>query len=327
MSNMKYGQEEDLNEIRKGFEMFDVENKGQIDPMELKDTMEEMNLKDKNPFIYGLISTLCLRKDIRTKGGLTAEEFISFLEENLRDSESKQGIKTIFEVFSDSDNKIPIPTFYQTAREVGDEVGGAEIRDLVEKSKTGGKEIDFNEFYDIMKEKSPFKNFSQYYHKRNFSESSNKSKSKGKSGDKRERENEIENIGNKNNPINTNQQKTGSVIVEKIITEQVDDNPVKVSRYHFKFDKDGKLKESEKNKTEIKNTEYIAYTDKKVEENNNNEEKEDASEIKRYHRRYRENKVNTETLPLNNKNVIYSSNLAPNISNTSIVYTKYTKKA
>ena len=32
-----------------------------------------------------------------------------------------------------------MPTFYQAAREVGDEEGGVEIKDLVEKSKTGGK--------------------------------------------------------------------------------------------------------------------------------------------------------------------------------------------
>ena len=316
MSNLKYGQEEDLNEIRKGFEMFDVENKGQIDPMELKDTMEELNLKDKNPFIYGLITTLCLRKDIRAKGGLTSEEFISFLEENISDTESKQGIKTIFEVFSDSDNKIPIPTFYQTAREVGDEEGGAEIRELVEQSKTGGKEIDFNEFYDIMKEKSPFKNVGQYYHQRNMSGSSNKSKSKVKSGDKNE--NEIENqyyYGNKNNQINPNEQKIGSVVVEKIVTEQVNDNPVKVNRYHFKYDKDGKLKESETNKTEIKNIEYT-YPDKKNEEKNNIE-KEEVTEVKRYHRRYRDNRVNTDNANTGNNKV----------PNPNAVYVRYKNKA
>lgn len=54
-----YYQNDDLNEITKGFEMFDIENKGQIDPLELKETMEEMNLKDKNPFIYEFISYLC----------------------------------------------------------------------------------------------------------------------------------------------------------------------------------------------------------------------------------------------------------------------------
>ena len=67
---------DEIKEIRKGFEMFDVENKGQIDPFELKETLEEMNLKDKNPFIYELISYLCSRKDIKSKGGLTSDEFI-----------------------------------------------------------------------------------------------------------------------------------------------------------------------------------------------------------------------------------------------------------
>ena len=59
--------DDEINEIRKGFEMFDVENKGQIDPFELKETMEEMNLKEKNPFIYELISFLRQKKKSNQK--------------------------------------------------------------------------------------------------------------------------------------------------------------------------------------------------------------------------------------------------------------------
>ena len=166
MSKSQSYQNDNINEIIKGFEMFDVENKGTINPLVLKETMEEMNLKDKNPFIYELISSLCSNKNIISKGGLTSEEFISFLEEKISDVESREGIKTIFEVFSDSDNKIPMPTFYQTAREVGDEEGGTEIKDLVKKSKTGGKEIDFDEFYEIMKENNPINKYNQYSFKK-----------------------------------------------------------------------------------------------------------------------------------------------------------------
>ena len=174
MSKSMY--EKEINEIKKGFEMFDVENKGQIDPFELKETMEEMNLKDINPFIYELISSLCLRRDIKSRGGLTSDEFISLLQEKINDIESKEGIKTIYEVFSDSDRKVPMPAFYQVAKEVGDEEGRVEIRNLVELSKTGGKEIDFNEFYDIMKEKRTMTKYYNYSHLRNKSSSSNESK-------------------------------------------------------------------------------------------------------------------------------------------------------
>ena len=48
----------DLEEIRKGFEMFDVDQKGRISPSELLEAFDAMNLKAKNPFIYNLISSL-----------------------------------------------------------------------------------------------------------------------------------------------------------------------------------------------------------------------------------------------------------------------------
>ena len=96
----------DLNEIREGLEMFDVENKGLIDPLELKQTIEEMNLKDKNPFIYELISSLCTNIDVKSKGGLTSEDFILYLKNKIGDVESEKGVKIIFNAFSDLDNKI-----------------------------------------------------------------------------------------------------------------------------------------------------------------------------------------------------------------------------
>ena len=55
----------DLDEIREGLEMFDVENKGIINPLELKQTMEEMNLKEKNPFMYEMISSYAIKKKLK----------------------------------------------------------------------------------------------------------------------------------------------------------------------------------------------------------------------------------------------------------------------
>ena len=158
----------DLNEIREGLEMFDVENKGLIDPLELKQTIEEMNLKDKNPFIYKLISSLCTRKDINKKEGITYDEFINYFIEMLSDTESKKGIKNIFNIFSDKDDKIQMHTFYQTGKEIGDEDNYTEIKNLVELSKTGGKELDFNEFYDIMSEKNKNNKKGKYYYYQNY---------------------------------------------------------------------------------------------------------------------------------------------------------------
>ena len=291
MSRSTY--DEEINEIRKGFEMFDVENKGQIDPFELKETIEDMNLKYKNPFIYELITSLCLGKDIKSKGGLTSDEFISILQEKISDVESKQGIKTIYEVFSDSDNKVPMPTFYQVAKEVGDEEGGVEIRNLVELSKTGGKEIDFNEFYDIMKEKNIMNKYN--YNSNKMNKSANKSQSKGKNIDENESGQDTyeKKYLTKNNEKKIVENKTNFVFMEKnIVTEEDNDSPLKANRYHYKFDMYNKLKDKEDNRVDVN----YSYSNKS--KNNKEEiyhdEKDDGIEVKRYHRRFRENRTNTE---------------------------------
>ena len=284
MSRTKYNQEEDLKEIREGFEMFDVENKGQIDPLELKETMEEMNLKEKNPFIYDIISSFCSDRNIKSKGGLSSDDFISYLQNEMNDVKSKNRIKTIFNVFSDLDNKIPMTKFYQTAREVGDEKGGAEIRDLVEESKTGGKEIDFDEFYDIMsnevpKEKNNLKNENDLKYEYTYK---NKKNSKYQ-----------ENI--------IKEEPKTEVVVEKTVVEKVNDEPIKESRYGFskKYEYD---KKEDDDKVEVKTTKYTYQsTSKQLDDENN--EKTEPTETKRYHRRFRSNQSNNVNNNNNSNNV------------------------
>ena len=286
MSRTKYNQEEDLEEIKEGFEMFDVENNGQIDPLELKETMEEMNLKEKNPFIYDIISSFCSDKKIKSKGSLSSEDFISYLQNEMSDAKNKKGIRTIFNVFSDLDNKIPMTTFYQTAKEVGDEEGGAEIRDLVEKSKTGGKEIDFDEFYDIMRKETPNEKYNSK--KENDVEYEYSYKNKKNS---------------KYNENNKEEPKT-EVVVEKTVIEKVNDEPIKESHYTFskKYEND---KKDDDDKVEEKTSKYTYQsTSQKLEDENN--EKIPSIETKRYHRRFRSNQTN------NNVNNNSSNNANPN---------------
>ena len=283
MSRTKYNQDEDLEEIKEGFEMFDVENKGQIDPLELKETMEEMNLKEKNPFIYDIISSFCSDKSIKSKGGLSSDDFISYLQNEMIDPKGKKGIKTIFNVFSDLDNKIPMTTFYQTAREVGDEEGGAEIRDLVEKSKTGGKELDFDEFYDIMSTKSP------------------KEKYNSKKENDVEYEYTYKNKRNSKNNENNKEEPKTEVVVEKTVIEKVNDEPIKESHYGFSK-KYGYDKKDDEDRVEIKTTKY-EYQSTSKELDVENSEKAEPTETKRYHRRFRSNQTNNNVNNNNSNNI------------------------
>ena len=145
-------EEDDLEEIRKGFEKFDVNGTGIIDPAELLEAMDSMNIKEKNPYIYEIIESLNAEKDIKKKGGVNLEELVSYVYNKVNDTETNIGIRQIYEVINDRDtDTISMTTFYDLARKYGDQLTEDEIRMLLEKTQMGGTNLDFDEFYTIMK--------------------------------------------------------------------------------------------------------------------------------------------------------------------------------
>ena len=145
-------EEDDLEEIRKGFDMFDVNGTGIIDPEELLEVMDSMNLKEKNPFIYEMIESLSQEKEFKKKGGVQLDELVNYVYNKVNDTESNVGIRQIYDVINDRDtDTVAMSTFYTLARDYGDQLSEDEIRELLEKTQMGGNELNFDEFYTIMK--------------------------------------------------------------------------------------------------------------------------------------------------------------------------------
>ena len=144
----------DLEEIRKGFEMFDVEQTGKISPSELLEVYDAMNLKDKNPFIYNLISSLSEDYD-----EITIDELVSFVDEKLSDSQSQQGANLIFDSLCEpNEETLTLSSLPHIARISEDVLSEKELRYLIERAQVGGDEINFDEFFQIVKENSEFQN-------------------------------------------------------------------------------------------------------------------------------------------------------------------------
>ena len=145
-------EEDDLEEIRKGFEMFDVNGTGIINPEELLEVMDSMNLKEKNPFIYEIIEALCSEKEFKKKGGVQLDELVNYVYNKVNDTETNVGIRQIYDVINDREtDTVQMSTFYTLARDYGDQLSEDEIRELLEKTQMGGEELNFDEFYTIMK--------------------------------------------------------------------------------------------------------------------------------------------------------------------------------
>ena len=150
MSNNK---DSELKEIIEGFNLFGSETEGLINPIEVKEIMDIMNMSEKNPFLYNIINNLCSDEEIQRKGGINAEDFISLLDQEIDDISSLEGLQKIFSIFSDvNSNKISLPTFSQIINQNDMDLGkdSEDIKKLISKPEISGKEIDFNEFKDIM---------------------------------------------------------------------------------------------------------------------------------------------------------------------------------
>ena len=155
MSSSKRNSE--LNDIVKGFKMFSSDNNGLINPNELKEIMETMNMDEKNSFIYNIIVDLCSDPEIQHKGGIDAGDFISSLDQELNDTSSVDGLQNIFSIFSNSStNTIPLQIFNQIDEE-DNSINGElnKIKNLISKPEINGKELNFQEFSEIMKDETP----------------------------------------------------------------------------------------------------------------------------------------------------------------------------
>ena len=131
MSQKRYNTNAEKKEILNGLDFFvSSEDPNLVNPREIKDLMDKLELKDKMPFIYDLIDNLCSNREIRRKRGLTKDEFIQYLEDKMNDPESKEGIRTYYDVFTDSkDELLPMTNFGRTAREIGDNEKDQELKD------------------------------------------------------------------------------------------------------------------------------------------------------------------------------------------------------
>ena len=140
----------DFDEIRQGFEMFDVDKTGFISPLELLETFDAMNLKQKNPFIYNIIHSLTKSKKHASK--ISIDELISFIDSKLN-SNTKKGINLIYDSLCEpNNNSLSLSSLPQILRESDDIISEKELRSLIQKAEMGGEEIDFEEFLKIMTE-------------------------------------------------------------------------------------------------------------------------------------------------------------------------------
>ena len=140
-------------EIKKGFESLEPDNNGIIEINKLSDFTNAMNTKNKNPFLFNSIKSLTEKKEDENEENLSYKEYLSFIDEQINDTETREGLKALFSIFCDGNkNSISWTNFAIIAKELGDVETANKILKLLEQANLYSKDLSFKEFSDIVTE-------------------------------------------------------------------------------------------------------------------------------------------------------------------------------
>ena len=138
--------EEEIEEIREAFSMFDTEGFGKIDPKELKAAMHSLGFEKKSPTVYDMICEL-------EEAGheVDFEEFLNAISSKLGNRETREGIDRIFDLFDDDKTgTINLNNLKRVAKELGETMGQDELKEMLSRAASNGDEITREDFYNIM---------------------------------------------------------------------------------------------------------------------------------------------------------------------------------
>ena len=135
--------------VKSCFDCFDPKNTGKINPRELKETMEQLGFAKTNPGIYEIIESMDNRDYAH---GMTFDQFVTVINTQLVDKETKPGIQRIFDLFADEENpdNITLNSLKKNAVLLNADISPEELKDLLGRASSNGNDINFDEFYEIM---------------------------------------------------------------------------------------------------------------------------------------------------------------------------------
>ena len=293
MSSLKDETNEYKDEIKNSFKLYNDNKKDIIQTKQFNDFINIVDTKNKkNKFMNDSIKTLIASKQEEKDENISSDEYISYLENKLNNGKANNELKNIFNVFCDSQTeKISWNSFPLIAKELGNNELSNNLFNLIKQSKLYLKDINYEEFLDIMNAESDEE-------KENINIKSN-----------------VDTI--ENNNINEEEENFENIKINDYI-DNYEEIPTYKERKILLKNKNKEYDE-ESSKSINKESDDIIIEEKSSDcrTNDNNEVDKNTKISKRYHRRYR----SKMTPNYNNEN-----NNIENINTNHKSFNKYRKK-
>ncbi|XP_054886749.1 uncharacterized protein LOC129360507 [Poeciliopsis prolifica] len=141
--------EEQKQEIKEAFDLFDTDGTGTIDIKELKVAMRALGFEPKKEEIKKMVSDVV--KD--GAGTIDFDDFLSMMTQKMNEKDSKEEIMKAFRLFDDDcTGKISFKNLKRVAKELGENLTDEELQEMIDEAdQDGDGEVNEQDFLRIMK--------------------------------------------------------------------------------------------------------------------------------------------------------------------------------
>merc|ERR1712004_547248 len=146
--------EEQKQEIKEAFDLFDTDGSGTIDQKELKVAMRALGFESKRDEIKKMIADV----DQNGSGVIEYSEFLEMMTQKMAERDPREEMIKAFRLFDDDETgKISFRNLKRVAKELGENMTDEEITEMIEEAdRDGDGEISEEEFMRIMRKTNLF---------------------------------------------------------------------------------------------------------------------------------------------------------------------------
>merc|ERR1711898_75260 len=146
--------EEQKQEIKEAFDLFDTDGTGYIDAKELKVAMRALGFEPKKEEIKKMIAEV----DREGRGVIEFNDFMDLMTTKMAERDPREEILKAFRLFDDDNTgKIGLKNLKRVARELGETMTEEELQEMIDEAdRDGDGEINEDEFIRIMKKTNLF---------------------------------------------------------------------------------------------------------------------------------------------------------------------------
>merc|ERR1712086_744075 len=127
--------DEQVEEIREAFNLFDADQSGAIDVRELKAAMRALGFEVKKEELKKMISDI----DNDGNGDIDFNEFLDMMTGKMGEKDTREDIEKVFKLFDDdSTGKISLRNLRRVAQELGENIDEEELQDMINQADRDG---------------------------------------------------------------------------------------------------------------------------------------------------------------------------------------------